>query len=92
MNIEKDYREEDFYQVQKIHIPNGGFREICVDFRNEINEQVDVVLLTLPQVVHQANVETVFGVDLFTEIWRKKDNNVAYRTLTMNALITNRLS
>ena len=72
MNIEKDYREEDFYQVQKIHIPNGGFREICVDFRNEINEQVDVVLLTLPQVVHQANVETVFGVDLFTEIWRKK--------------------
>jgi hypothetical protein len=59
----------DCYQVQKVHIPNGGFRKICVDFRNEINEQVNVVLLTLTHVVHQANVEAIFGVDFFAEIW-----------------------
>jgi len=65
-------RKEDDYQIEKIYISDRGFREISVDFRNEINEQVDVVLLTLTHVVHQANVEAEFRVDLFTQIWRKR--------------------
>ena len=44
------------HQVQEVDVADGGFREVGVDFWHEVNEEVDVVFLTLPHVVHQTNV------------------------------------
>jgi hypothetical protein len=44
------------YQVKKVDISYWGFWKVCVDFRHQVDEQVDVVLLTLTHVVNETNV------------------------------------
>ena len=51
------------HQVEEINVANSSFLELSVDIRAEPDEQVDIVLLALPHVVHQTDVQTVVLVN-----------------------------
>ena len=47
------------HQVEKVNVANGSLLELSVDIRAEPDKQVDIVLLALSHIVHQADIETV---------------------------------
>ena len=51
------------HQVEEINVANSSFLELSVDIRAEPDEQVDIVLLALPHIVHQTDVQTVVLVN-----------------------------